>query len=158
MKIQNIGVLGGTGFLGKHLVTHLANSGRRIRVLTRHRERHRELIVMPNVELVEADIRAQQVLEEQFSGQDAVINLVGMLNGSEQEFRAVHAELPRRVVDACQQAGVHRLLHMSALNADAVNGPEHLPAQQGRGGTGRLAGKRAGHRRHLFSPLHYLRS
>ena len=133
MKIQTIGVLGGTGFLGKHLVTHLANSGRRIRVLTRHRERHRELIVMPNVELVEADIRAQQVLEAQFSGQDAVINMVGILNGSEQEFRAVHAELPRRVVDACQQAGVHRLLHMSALNADAVNGPSLYLRSKGEG-------------------------
>jgi len=53
-----------------------------------------------------------------------VINLVGILNeGGGENFRRVHYELPLSVLAACQTAGVPRLLHMSALNADAQRGP-----------------------------------
>jgi NADH dehydrogenase len=83
--------------------------------------------------LVEADIRVPGVLQKQFSGHDAVINLVGILNGSEQEFRAIHAELPRQVVEACRQTGVGRLLHMSALNADATGGTSLYLRSKGEG-------------------------
>ena len=118
MKVQTICILGGAGFVGGHLVTHLANEGHSLKVLTRHPQRHRELAVLPTVDLVEAGIGDQAALEAQFAGCDAVINLVGILNGSEAEFQALHADLPRRVAEACRKAGTPRLLHMSALNAD----------------------------------------
>jgi NADH dehydrogenase len=52
-----------------------------------------------------------------------VINLVGILNeGGGESFRRAHYELPLSVLAACQAAGVGRLLHMSALNADAKRG------------------------------------
>lgn len=54
MKKYKICVLGGTGFVGKHLVSRLAGEGHQIRVLTRHRERHRDLLVLPTVELIQA--------------------------------------------------------------------------------------------------------
>jgi NADH dehydrogenase len=133
MRIQKICILGGTGFIGGHLVAHLVNEGRTVKILTRNRERHKELMVMPGVELVEADIRDPQALQQQFSGHDAVINLIGILNGSEEAFRAVHVELPRRVAQACQQAGVKRLLHMSALNADAAHGTSLYLRSKGEG-------------------------
>jgi uncharacterized protein YbjT (DUF2867 family) len=132
MKVQTLCVVGGTGFVGGHLVTHLANGRRRLKVLTRHRERHKALAVLPEVDVIEADIREQTALESHFSGCDAVINLVGILNGNEAEFRALHAELPRRVVVACRQVGVPRLLHMSALNADS-NGPSIYLRTKGQG-------------------------
>ncbi len=132
MKVQTICVLGGTGFVGGHLVTHLANGRRHLKVLTRHRERHKALAVLPEVDVVEADIRAQQALEDPFSGCDAVINLVGILNGSEAALRALHAELPRCVAETCRKVGVPRLLHMSALNADP-NGPSIYLRTKGQG-------------------------
>lgn len=118
MKIKTICILGGTGFVGRYLVTRLYNQGYQVKLLTRHRERHREFIVMPTAKLVEANVHDQEALAQQFAGVDAVINLVAILNGSEAEFRKVHVELPRKIVAACQQAGVKRLLHMSALGAD----------------------------------------
>lgn len=133
MKVQTICVLGGTGFVGGHLVRRLFNAGRKVKVLTRYRERHRELLVMPTVELVEADVRDTAVLEREFAGMDAVVNLIGILNGSEAAFRAVHAELPARVAAACKTAGVKRLLHMSALNADPVDGPSLYLRSKGEG-------------------------
>ncbi len=139
MKIEKICVLGGSGFVGGHLVTRLANSGRQVKILTRHPERHRKFTVMPGVKLLEADVFDDQVLREQFADCDAVINLVGILNGSEQQFHRVHAELPARVADACVEGKVRRLLHMSALNADADHGPSVYLRTKGEG-------ERAAHR------------
>lgn len=134
MKIQKICVLGGTGFVGRHLVARLANRGYPTKVLTRHPQRHREIAVLPGAELVEADVHDPTVLLEHFSGCDAAINLVGVLHEyAGQSFRAVHAELPGKVVEACRAVGVKRLLHMSALHADAAKGPSQYLFTKGEG-------------------------
>ena len=122
MSYETICVLGGTGFVGQHLVNRLTQHGYKVRVLTRRRERHRSLIVNPNVTLIEADIYDRDSLVRNFSGVDAIINLVGILNESGKKgegFQRVHVELPRNVVATALASGVGRLLHMSALNADA---------------------------------------
>ncbi len=134
MKIQKICVLGGTGFVGRHLATRLANRGYSLRVLTRHPQRHREIEVLPGAELLSADIHDSKALAEQFTGCDAVINLVGVLHEyPNQSFRAVHAELPAKIVEACRAAGIKRLLHMSALHADATKGPSQYLFTKGEG-------------------------
>ena len=134
MKIKKICVLGGTGFVGRHLATRLANQGYSLRVLTRHPQRHREIEVLPGAELIGADIHDPKALAEQFAGCDAVINLVGVLHEySNQSFRAVHAELPARVVEACRTVKINRLLHMSALHADAAKGPSQYLFTKGEG-------------------------
>lgn len=124
MGIESICVLGGSGFVGSHLTARLANRYSRVVVLTRRRERHRSFLVLPSVELVEADIHAPATLSKHFKGIDAVINLVGILNeggGSGQTFRSAHIDLNRAVIEACQSNQVSRLLHMSALNAGAAS-------------------------------------
>jgi len=134
MKIQTICVLGGTGFVGRHLVARLANRGYEVKVLTRYPHRHRELEVLSTVALVGADPHDPAALREQFSGCDAVINLIGILHQSAaQSFKSIHAELPAQVARACQDAGVKRLLHMSALQADASKGPSEYLRSKGAG-------------------------
>lgn len=133
MKIKRVCVLGGNGFVGGYLIPRLANTGCAVCVPTRHRERRKKLLVMPNVQLVQVDTLDQDTLLAQFDSCDAVINLVGILNGSEAEFAAAHVELTKRIVDACRQAGVTRLLHMSALNADAEKGPSRYLRSKGAG-------------------------
>ena len=104
MKKRRVCVLGGTGFVGKHLVNRLADQGWRVRVLTRRRERHRELLVLPTVDVVEANIHDDTVLHEQFAGIDVVINLVGILNEYRRNaFQNIHVDLPRRIVTACRE-------------------------------------------------------
>ena len=120
MKAQKIVVLGGTGFVGRHLVPRLQRDGHAIRVLTRNRDLHRELGVLPRVALVNADVHDRAVLARELAGADAVVNLVGILNerGSDGAgFRKAHVELTRTLLDACAGAGVSRLLQMSALRA-----------------------------------------
>lgn len=134
MKIDSVCVLGGTGFVGYHLIAQLNNAGKHVRVLTRRRERHRDLLVLPFVEVVEADVHDPAQLERHFADRDAVVNLVGILNekGHRGEgFRHVHIDLTKKVLDACKQQGVKRLLHMSALGADAGSGPSYYLRTKG---------------------------
>ena len=122
MNYETICILGGTGFVGQHLASRLTRHGYKVHVLTRHRERHRALIVNPAITLLEADVHDTEVLRRHIAEADAVINLVGILNEDGHDgagFRRAHVELPRKIIDAATAVGMERLLHMSALNADA---------------------------------------
>jgi NADH dehydrogenase len=116
-KTMNILLLGGSGFVGLHIANRLTALGHRLLVPSRRRDRARHLILLPTCDVVEADIHDDSTLASLVAGQDAVINLVGILHGALADFTRVHVELPRRVVAACQKHGVRRLLHMSALGA-----------------------------------------
>jgi NADH dehydrogenase len=121
MARHRLCLIGGTGFVGRNLVSRLARDGHALRVLTRRRDRHRNLLVFPTLELVETDIHYASNLMEALKGCDVVVNLVGILNegrGEGASFQSSHVELPRKVVEAARFNGVRRLLHMSALNAD----------------------------------------
>ncbi len=120
-RIHKICIVGGTGFVGRHLAPRLARAGYNLRIPTRHAFRHRDLQVLPNLELIEADIHEERTLGSLFADCQAVINLVGILNERGHDgsgFRRVHVDLPRKIVDTCHAKGVHRLLHMSALGAE----------------------------------------
>ncbi|MCG3201183.1 MAG: hypothetical protein NFCOHLIN_01048 [Gammaproteobacteria bacterium] len=133
MQIHSVCVLGGSGFVGSHLVNRLHMEGCRVRVLTRHRERSRHLLVIPTVEVVEVDVHDPMRLREAMGGSDAVINLVGILNERGDQgrgFHKAHVELTTRVIDACKRNGTRRLLHMSALHA-APQGPSNYLRSKG---------------------------
>lgn len=111
-------LLGGTGFVGRHLAAHLAERGFLMRVPTRRLARHRDLLVLPGVELVEANVHDDGVLERMLRGCDVAINLVAILNENRRgDFERVHVRLASRLIEACRAAGVTRVLHMSALHA-----------------------------------------
>lgn len=115
---MKICLLGGTGFVGRELAMRLVAAGHYVRIVTRHRERHRDLLVLPTAHVEQGDPTNAALLKQAIHGVDAVVNLVGILNESRQEsFERVHVELPRRIVKACEDAGVARLIHMSALGA-----------------------------------------
>ena len=123
MKLDNVLVLGGAGFVGRHLVAALAARGMRVAVPTRHRERAKHLLPLPTVDVLETDILGEGVLESLARGKQAVINLVGILHG---DFDRVHAELPGLVAAACRAQGASRLVHMSALGASPSAPSEYL--------------------------------
>ena len=80
MYTRRICILGGSGFIGRHITRRLAAAGHAVTIITRRPERHRDLLVLPTVQLVRGDVHNPTLLHRQFEGQDAVINLVGILN------------------------------------------------------------------------------
>jgi len=111
-------VLGGTGFVGRHVVANLVAAGHRVVVPTRRRDRGKPLILLPTADVVEADVHDAGRLRRLVADADAVVNLVGILHpAGSQSFRRVHVDLAHAVIEACKREGVTRLVHMSALGA-----------------------------------------
>ncbi len=124
-------ILGGSGFIGRHLASQLAAAGRRVIVPTRRRENAKHLILLPTVDVIEADIHDVATLGSLVRRAGTVVNLVGILNETRSgDFARVHVELARKVVDACRAEDVGRLLHMSALGADP-HGPSRYLTTKG---------------------------
>jgi NADH dehydrogenase len=129
--MNRICVLGGSGFVGRHIIELLVREAFTVVVPSRRRERSKHLITLPTVDVVQADVHDAATLERLFSRVDAVINLVGILHSRPgtpygPDFARAHAELPEKVVAACRAAGVRRLVHMSALKAAADAPSEYL--------------------------------
>jgi uncharacterized protein YbjT (DUF2867 family) len=126
MRHQAIAIIGGSGFIGSHLVNALVEMGKDVRIVTRRRHNARHLTMLP-IDVIEADVFDSVQLAAFVENADAVINLVGTLHGKRgtpygPEFAKAHVELPTKIVAACESKGVHRLIHLSALGAD-TNGP-----------------------------------
>lgn len=133
--MKRICILGGSGFVGQSLCRSLAGQDWLIRVPTRRPVRaDSPLRMLAGVETLQCDIHDPATLQKLFRNCDVVINLVGILNekGSDGSgFQYAHVDLTRKVIDACQSQGITRLLHMSALHADAERGPSHYLRSKG---------------------------
>ncbi|MGU7769807.1 complex I NDUFA9 subunit family protein [Burkholderia sp. MR1-5-21] len=123
MDRQTIALLGGTGFIGSRLVNSLVDAGKQVRIGTRRRNHARHLAMLP-VEIVELDDFDVRTLARFVAGAHAAVNLVGVLHGGHGTpygpgFERAHVALPAALASACIDAGVRRLLHMSALGANS---------------------------------------
>lgn len=117
-------ILGGTGFVGTELATHLARDGHWVRIPTRTLAGNDPLRVLDTVRLIRANVHDAGALARLFAGVDVVINLIGILNEhGRTTFKSVHVDLAEKVVTAARTSGVRRLLHMSSLAADANSAP-----------------------------------
>lgn len=119
MILNDVCVLGGSGFLGRHVCDRLAANGLRVTVPTRDRERAKELILLPTADVLTADVHDPLALAGLMRGCDAVVNLIGVLHDGRgpASFGEAHVALARKVVEACRKTGIRRLVHVSALNA-----------------------------------------
>jgi uncharacterized protein YbjT (DUF2867 family) len=134
MKHRNIILLGGSGFVGRHLAVELANRGYQVTVPCRRPHRLAALKVLPSLRLVHANIMDQAELTDLCKGHDAVVNLVGILNESRRaSFRRMHVDFVKSIVHACNTHKIRRLLHVSALGANQASGSSHYLRSKGEG-------------------------
>ncbi len=121
-------IFGGSGFLGRHIVRALANEGWRIRVAVRRPNIAHFLRPMGRVgqiQIVKTNVLDGEQVSAALKDADAAINLVGILAQSgRQRFDAVHAAAAELVARRAHEAGIARLIHFSALGANA-NAPAH---------------------------------
>jgi len=132
-KLKRIALIGGSGFVGSYVAPELTRQGYATRILTRHRERHRQMLVLPTCDIVQANVHDPKQLREALAGCDGVINLAGILNESSagnDDFEAVHVELVRQLAGACRDMDVSRLVHMCSLGATAEGPSLYLSTKQ----------------------------
>ena len=116
--MTQVTVFGGSGFIGRHLVEHLARAGASVRVATRHPPQTAEPSRLARIQQVEADILDDEAVQAAIRGADTVINLVGILSPAQrQTFTAIHEAGARRVAASAKHLGVKQLVHVSALGA-----------------------------------------
>ncbi|MBD8525699.1 complex I NDUFA9 subunit family protein [Pseudomarimonas arenosa] len=113
-------VLGGSGFLGRHLAQMLVQAGYRVRIPSRNRNVAMKAAAIPGADLISANVHDPDQLAKLLRGASVAINLVGILNENGDNgrgFQTAHVELVEKLIGACKKAGVKRLLQMSSLNA-----------------------------------------
>jgi uncharacterized protein YbjT (DUF2867 family) len=134
MNNPRILVLGGSGFVGRHVCEQMARLGWQITVPTRRASNAASVQSLPGLTVIEASVHNPADLARLMPGHDAVINLVAVLHGNEERFEEVHVNLPGKIADAMRAAGVQRLVHVSALGADP-QGPSMYQRSKARGET-----------------------
>jgi NADH dehydrogenase len=129
---KNILVLGGTGFVGRHLCEKLQRDGWSVTVPTRRAVNAQSVQHLPRLTVVEADVHDPAALMRLLPGHDAVVNLVAILHGNEPAFERVHVALPQSLARACEATGVTRVVHVSALGV-AADSPSRYQRSKARG-------------------------
>lgn len=124
--MKKILILGGTGFVGRHVCAKLANLGWRVTVPTRRLANAQAVQTLPLVDVVNTDVHDPVALAKLVAGHDAVVNLVAILHGDAAAFERTHVKLLRNLISACKSQGVQRLVHVSALGVSEV--PRDAPS------------------------------
>jgi uncharacterized protein YbjT (DUF2867 family) len=122
MAERLVTIFGGSGFIGRHLVQHLAAQGWRVRVAVRDTQSAaflRPAGTVGQISLVPVSITDEAGVTAAVRGADAVVNLVGILSErGKRTFQKIHVDGASNVAKAAAAAGVKRLVQMSALGAD----------------------------------------
>jgi len=126
--MDKIAILGGTGFIGRQLIEQLASKQQALITASRQTNPPN----LPATTIKQVDIHQLDQLTELLNGCSAVINLVGILNGSAQQFDQAHHQLVNNMIAACKENGIHRVIHISALNA-SPQGPSNYLQSKAKG-------------------------
>ena len=123
MDQQRVTVFGGSGFIGRYVVERLADQGAVVTVPVRDVEKAKFLRPLGQVGQVApmaVNVRHTNAVARAVEGADAVINLVGILYKTRrQTFQTLHAEVPAAIGRVCNDQGIERLVHVSAIGAQA---------------------------------------
>ena len=129
---RRIAVLGGTGFVGRSVCEQLVRrSASGAIVVPTRRAMHADAVrALPTVDVRVADVHDDAALAGVLAGCDAVVNLVAVLHGTGAAFEQVHVNLPKRLAAACRNAGIRRVVHVSALGVSDKATSNYLRSKQ----------------------------
>jgi dihydroflavonol-4-reductase len=110
-------VTGAAGFTGLALARSLARRGQRVRGLVRNRSRA-SYLEQAGVEIVAGDVRDRATVQEALLGVDTVYHLAAVFRRAgvpDSEYRSVHVDATRQLVECSAAAGVRRFVHCSTV-------------------------------------------
>lgn len=124
--IKNVLVIGGSGFIGEAVCNQLAKAGLKVTVATRRYASAKHVLTNPTCQVIQADIHDRAVLNRLVDGQDAVVNLLGVLHSDSgkpygKRFRLNHVDFPKALCAAMARQHVKRIVHISALGIGVEN-------------------------------------
>jgi uncharacterized protein YbjT (DUF2867 family) len=126
--VQVVTVFGGTGFLGRRIVSHVRDKGFSVRIASRRPKRSSG--DDPELRSIAADIRERQSIATAVEGAFGVVNAVGLyVERGTETFHAVHVVAAERVAEEARKAGVKRLVHISGIGADAHSSSPYIRAR-----------------------------
>jgi NADH dehydrogenase len=130
--IDSVTVFGGTGFLGRRVVSHLRKSAFAVKIASRHPLRGRELFGDDDADVVAvaADIHDERSIANAVNGAYAVVNAVSLYveHGTE-TFQSVHVAAAARLAALARDAGVQRLIHVSGIGSDANSSSPYISSR-----------------------------
>ncbi|SHJ00401.1 complex I NDUFA9 subunit family protein [Wenxinia saemankumensis] len=122
-------IFGGSGFVGRYVARRLAKDGWRVRAACRNPNEAlflRTYGVVGQVEPVFANIRDDDSVRAAIRGADAVVNCAGTFDTrGRNDAEAVQQHGAGRVARIAAEEGVRRLVHISAIGADADGKSEY---------------------------------
>lgn len=121
----NVTVLGGSGFLGRHLAQELLARGARLKIASRRPERAFSLKPLANlgqVQFIRCDVTRPESVAGAVAGAHAVVNLVGAFDG---DLDALQGGGAGKIAAAAREAGASAFVQVSALGADAESHSEY---------------------------------
>jgi len=113
---MRVAVTGAAGLLGRSITRYLAERGLELRALIRSEAQGRALKVDRLVSIVTADILSTSRLVSAFMGCDAVVHCAARVQprGPAREFYVANVLGTKAVLEACREARVPRLVHISS--------------------------------------------
>jgi NADH dehydrogenase len=112
---MNVIVAGGSGFLGRFVVSELTARGHHVIVLSR---RTPEVPDTDDVEYISCDVASGRLPLERLRNCDAIVNLTGIKRSSStQTFEQVHVDAVKHLIEAARQLGLRRFVHISVVAA-----------------------------------------
>jgi len=128
-RYQVVTVFGGSGFIGRHLIRRLARAGAIVRIATRNPNKAQFLKTAGAVGQIvplATDVRSDESVARAVDGADVVVNLIGALyNDGPWTMDTAHAQAAGRIARLAKAAGARRLVHISAIGADAKSEAEY---------------------------------
>ena len=128
-----IGIFGAGGFLGKHLMRQLTKLDYRVKVATRNPYLKGYLKPLGNpgqIELFKTNIFNPKDVKQVLKNCDLAINLVGILHETrKQTFNQIHAQFPNLLSELCNELGVKKLVHVSALGVKEGHPSQYMQSK-----------------------------
>ena len=128
-----IGIFGAGGFLGKHLMRQLTRLDYRVKAATRHPYLKGYLKPLGNpgqIELFRTNIFNPKDVKQVIKNCDLVINLVGILYETrKQKFNQIHVQFPNLLSELCNELGVKKLVHVSALGVKEGHTSQYMQSK-----------------------------